>query len=103
MYWFILFIAGMLEAGWLIGIQLSASFTKIPYVIFAVCSMVLSLALFSIAIKEIPISQAYLVWLAIGVVTISIVNHFFFNQTLHWQQLLCFTLIFIGVIGLKVS
>jgi quaternary ammonium compound-resistance protein SugE len=36
MYWFILFIAGTMEAGWLIGIQKSESFTNIPYVIFAV-------------------------------------------------------------------
>ncbi len=61
MSWFILFIAGILEAGWLVGIQKSNSFTNIPYVLLAVLSMTLSLVLFSIAIKDIPISHAYLV------------------------------------------
>jgi quaternary ammonium compound-resistance protein SugE len=103
MYWFILFLAGFLEAGWLVGIQKSESFTNIPYVIFAVLSMTVSLVLFSIALKEIPISHAYVVWLAVGALSISTINHYFFEQPLSIQHLLCFCLIFAGVIGLKIS
>lgn len=103
MYWFILFIAGTLEAGWLVGIQKSESFTNIPYIIFAVISMALSLVLFSISLKEIPISHAYLVWLAVGASSISIINHYFFEQPLSIQHILCFCLIFAGVVGLKIS
>ena len=103
MSWFILFIAGILEAGWLVGIQKSNSFTNIPYVLLAVLSMTLSLVLFSIAIKDIPISHAYLVWLAIGASSISIINHYFFEQPLSFQQLFYFCLIFAGVLGLKIS
>ncbi len=103
MYWLILFIAGILEAGWLVGIQKSESFTKTPYVILAIFSMTLSLVLFSIALKNIPISHAYLVWLAVGASSISIINHYFFEQPLSIQQLFCFCLIFIGVVGLKIS
>ncbi|MGV2872702.1 DMT family transporter [Colwellia sp. E150_009] len=103
MSWFILFLAGILEAGWLVGIQKSNSFTNIPYVLLAVLSMTLSLVLFSIAIKDIPISHAYLVWLAIGASSISIINHYFFEQPLSFQQLFYFCLIFAGVLGLKIS
>lgn len=102
MSWFILFIAGILEAGWVVGIQKSQSFTVIPYIAFACISITLSLVLFSIAIKDIPIAHAYLVWLAVGVISISIVNHYFFEQHLSFKHLLCFCLIFIGVIGLKI-
>ena len=103
MSWLILCIAGILEAGWLVAIQKSESFTKIPFVLLAVISMSLSLILFSISLKEIPIAQAYLVWLAIGVVSISVVNHFFFEQSISLQQMLCFCLIFVGIVGLKLS
>jgi|TARA_R110002012_G_scaffold81562_4_gene206445 quaternary ammonium compound-resistance protein SugE len=103
MSWFFLFIAGILEAGWLVGIQKSESFTHIPYVIAAIVSMGLSLVLFSLALKDIPISHAYLVWLAVGASAIAVINHFFFEQPLSIQQLLCFGLIFIGVVGLKMS
>jgi len=103
MSWLLLFIAGILEAGWLVGIQKSESFTKLPYVFIAVISMALSLLLFSIAIKTIPISHAYLVWIAAGVTSISVVNHYFFDQPLSLQQMLFFVLILVGVAGLKLS
>ncbi|MBA6291530.1 multidrug efflux SMR transporter [Colwellia sp. MB3u-70] len=103
MSWFILFIAGTLEAGWLVGLQKSESFTKPYYIIFAIFSMTLSLVLFSIALKEIPITTAYIVWLAVGASSIAIINHYFFEQPITIQQLFYFCLIFIGVLGLKIS
>ncbi len=103
MSWFILIIAGILEAGWLVGMQKSESFTKAPFLVFAIFSMTLSLVLFSIALKNIPISHAYLVWLAVGASSISIINYYFFEQPLSVQQLLCFCLIFVGVVSLKIS
>lgn len=93
MSWFFLFIAGILEVGWLVDIQKSESFTYIPYVIAAIVSMGLSLVLFSLALKDIPISHAYLVWLAVGSSAIAVINHFFFEQPLSIQQLLCYVLV----------
>ncbi|MBA6327840.1 QacE family quaternary ammonium compound efflux SMR transporter [Colwellia sp. MB02u-6] len=103
MSWFILFIAGTLEAGWLVGLQKSESFTKPYYIIFAIFSMALSLVLFSVTLKEILITTAYIVWLAVGASSISIINHYFFEQPITIQQLFCFCLIFIGVLCLKIS
>lgn len=103
MSWFILFIAGILEAGWLVGIQKSESFTHIPYVLVAIVSMALSLVLFSISLKTIPINQAYLIWLAVGASSITAINHYFFEQPITAQQGICFGLIFIGLMGLKMS
>ncbi|MFA3791045.1 multidrug efflux SMR transporter [Aliiglaciecola sp. SL4] len=103
MSWLILIIAGFLEAGWLVGIQKSESFTHIPYVLLAIISMTLSLVLFAIAIKDIPITHAYLVWLAVGASSIAIINHYFFQQSLSIAQLFCLIIIALGVIGLKIA
>ena len=103
MSWFILFVAGVLEAGWLVGIEKSASFSKIPYVIFAVACMTASLVLFGLSLKDIPAPTAYLVWLAVGVVFITLINHVFFDQLITLKQLGCFVLIIAGVIGLKLG
>jgi len=84
MSWFILFIAGILEAGWLVGIQKPESFSKILYATFAVFSMALSLILFSMTLKGIPISHAYLVWLTVGAPSISIINNYFLIN--HFQS-----------------
>ena len=103
MSWFILFIAGVLEAGWLVGIEKSASFSKIPYVIFAVACMTSSLVLFGLSLKDIPAPTAYLVWLAVGVISITLINHVFFDQLITLKQLGCFALIIAGVVGLKLG
>ena len=103
MSWFILFVAGVLETGWLVGIEKSASFSKIPYVIFAVACMTASLALFGLSLKDIPAPTAYLVWLAVGVVSITLINHVFFDQLITLKQLGCFVLIIAGVVGLKLG
>lgn len=103
MSWFLLIVAGVLEAGWLIGIEKSASFSKIPYVVFAVACMTASLALFGLSLKDIPASTAYLVWLAVGVLSISVIKYYFFGQSISATQLLCFGLILAGVAGLKLT
>ena len=103
MSWILLFIAGVLEAGWLVGIEKSASFSKMPYIIFAVACMTASLVLFGLSLKDIPAPTAYLVWLAVGVVSITLINHVFFDQLITIKQLGCFVLIIAGVVGLKLS
>ncbi len=103
MSWFILFLAGILEAVWLVGIQKSESFTKIPFVILAVFAMTLSLVLFSLSLKNISPSQAYMVWLAVGIVSISLINHVFFAIYLSGRDIFFMALIFVGVLGLKMS
>jgi hypothetical protein len=49
----------------------------IPFVVLAILSMVLSLALCFVSLKEIPVGHAYFVWLAVGAISISVVNHYF--------------------------
>jgi quaternary ammonium compound-resistance protein SugE len=41
MSWLLLFLAGLLEAGWVVGLKQSDSLSKLPYVGFAVVSMLL--------------------------------------------------------------
>ena len=103
MYWLLLIIAGVLEAGWLIGIEKSEAFSKIPYVVFAVACMSASLLLFGMSLKQIPAPMAYLVWLAVGVLSITLIKYAFFGYSISAKQLLCFALILAGVAGLKLS
>lgn len=103
LYWLLLIIAGVLEAGWLVGIEKSESFSKLPYVLFAVLCMTTSLVLFGVSLKAIPAPTAYLVWLAVGVMSITLINHYFFGQLISARQLVCFGLILTGVVGLKLN
>ena len=103
MSWLILIIAGCFEAGWLIGIEKSASFSKPVYVLLAAISMAVSLLLFTLSLKAIPIAMAYLVWLAVGVCAITAYNLFVLGMVLSSGQWFFLWLLVIGIVGLKLT
>ncbi|GAB5379138.1 MAG: quaternary ammonium compound efflux SMR transporter SugE [Aliiglaciecola sp.] len=103
MSWFYLVLAGIFEAGWLISIVKSESFSKPQFIVIAVLSMALSLTLFSISLDEIPITVAYLVWLAVGAVSLVLIDVFVNGTPILIQQLFFISLIVIGIVGIKVS
>lgn len=103
MSWIVLFLAGLLEAGWLISLERSEFFAKKGFVVLAATSMLFSLVFFAYAIKQIPILHAYLVWLAIGTVTMALFNLLVSGHHLTGAQMFFMFLIILGIIGLKIS
>ncbi|MBD1584781.1 DMT family transporter [Pseudoalteromonas sp. S16_S37] len=101
MSWFYLIVAGCFEALWLVFLDKSASFSKHYYVILAVASMAISLALFSISLKQVSTTVAYLVWLGSGVCAIALVNHFALGVVLSVKQWVFLGVILVGIVGLK--
>ena len=101
MSWLLLCIAGLFEAGWLIGLDKSESFTKLWYVLLAVGSMVISLILFSYSLKDVPVNLAYIVWLGAGACSITLFNHILLDQKLQLSQGFFLLMIIGGIIGLK--
>lgn len=101
MAWFSLFLAGFFEAGWLVFLDKSQSFTRVQWVVLAAVSMVLSLVLFAFSIREIPTHVAYLVWLAVGVGSLTVLKIAVDHQPINPVQIGCLLLIAIGIVGLK--
>lgn len=101
MSWLLLFLAGLLEAGWVLGLKQSDSLSKLPYVGFAVVSMLLSLVLFAQAIQTIPVTHAYIIWVGVGVIAMSVINAVFFAEPILKQHYFFYVLIMAGVVGLK--
>jgi quaternary ammonium compound-resistance protein SugE len=66
MSWIILAVSGVLEAVWATALGKSEGFTRLwPSVVFAV-GLVASMAGLAIAMRDIPSSTAYAVWVGIG-------------------------------------
>jgi len=64
--WVILIVSGVLEAVWATALGLSAGFTRaVPTVVFVV-ALVLSMIGLAVAMRSIPTSTAYAVWVGIG-------------------------------------
>ena len=102
MAWFILFIAGIFEVGWAIGMKYTDAFSKLVPSIITLISMVLSVYLLSLATKEIPIGTAYAVWTGIGIAGTSIIGILLFNESTEVLKILFISMILIAVVGLKV-
>lgn len=73
-------------------------FTKIgPSIIFVV-AMASSFYLLTYALKGIPIGVAYAIWSAVGIVLISLVGYFAYQQKLDWPAIIGIAFIVIGVV-----
>ncbi len=102
MDWLLLFIAGLLETGWAIGLKYSEGFTKLGPSLATAGLMAVSLFLLSQALKTIPIGTGYAVWTGIGAVGTVIVGMAFLGESRDVGRIVCLFLIVAGIVGLKV-
>jgi quaternary ammonium compound-resistance protein SugE len=99
--WIILFVAGLLETGWAIGLKYTEGFTRLVPSIWTVASMVVSLGLLGLALKTLPVGTAYAVWTGIGTVGTALLGIILFGEPATAMRLACIGLIVSGIIGLK--
>jgi quaternary ammonium compound-resistance protein SugE len=68
MAWVYLFIAGLCEIGWAIGLKYTDGFTRLAPSVFTLVSMVVSVVLLGLALKALPVGTGYAVWTGIGTI-----------------------------------
>ena len=103
MAWLYLFVAGVFETAWAIGLKYSAGFTKFDPSVFTVVAMGVSLYLLALALRTIPVGTGYAVWTGIGTVGAAILGILLFNESREISRILCILLIVAGIIGLKLT
>jgi quaternary ammonium compound-resistance protein SugE len=100
--WISLFIAGLFEIGWAIGLKYTDGFSKLWPTVWTVAAMVVSLAFLEYALRTLPVGTAYAIWVGIGAVGTAIMGMWLFNESREIARIVCLMLIVAGVIGLKV-
>ena len=101
MAWIILFVAGLFEIGWAVGLKFTEGFTRpIPTLLTAI-SLVASMGLLGWAVKSLPLGTAYAVWTGVGAVGTAIVGILLFKEPATAGRLVCLALIVSGILGLK--
>jgi len=103
MDWFILFIAGLLEVCWAIGLKYTDGFTKFWPSVATVVSMVASFVLLGLAMKNLPVGTAYAVWVGIGALGTAILGIVLFGESAQMLKILSLILICAGIVGLKLA
>jgi quaternary ammonium compound-resistance protein SugE len=103
MAWTYLFLAGLTEIAWAIGLKYTLGWTRLGPSVFTASLMIVSFIFLSQAVKTLPIGTAYAVWTGIGAVGTAIIGIVYFAEPRTVLRLLCIGLILAGIIGLKVT
>jgi quaternary ammonium compound-resistance protein SugE len=101
MSWILLFIAGLFEVAWAIGLKYTDGFSRFWPSAGTVTAMVVSVVLLGLAMRELPVGTAYAVWTGIGAVGTVILGIVLFGDSASALRLVCVGLIIAGILGLK--
>lgn len=101
MAWVVLFVAGLLEIGWAVGLKFTEGFTRpLPSILTVLC-MIASLGLLGVALRSLPLGTAYAVWTGVGTVGTAAVGVLWLGESASFGRLICIALIVAGIAGLK--
>jgi quaternary ammonium compound-resistance protein SugE len=103
MAWLILFVAGLFEIGWAIGLKYTDGFSRLVPTVLTGTAMLISIILLGIALKTLPVGTGYAVWTGIGAVGTAILGIFLLGESTDIARLASIGLIVAGIIGLKLS
>ncbi|MBP7635729.1 quaternary ammonium compound efflux SMR transporter SugE [Candidatus Ozemobacteraceae bacterium] len=103
MNWLLLVVAGLVEAGWAIGLKYTDGFSKPIPTVLTILAMLVSVVMLGFASKNLPIGTAYSVWVGIGAVGVAIAGIVLFSEPANVARVVSITLILLGVVGLKLS
>ena len=99
MAWFVLFAAGLFEIGWAVGLK--AAQGRLPIIAATAVSMVASVTLLYVAMRDLPLGPAYAVWTGIGAIGTVAAGILMFGESADAVRLGCIALIVAGIAGLK--
>jgi quaternary ammonium compound-resistance protein SugE len=101
MAWVILFVAGLFEIGWAVGLKYTEGFTRLWPTVGTAVALVASMALLGVSLRTLPLGTAYAVWTGIGSVGTAVLGIVLFREPATAIRLACIGLIVAGIVGLK--
>lgn len=103
MSWVYLFIAGIFEIAWAIGLKYSQGFTKPWPSAFTIVTLAASLWLLALAARELPIGTAYAVWVGIGATGAAVLGIFLFDEPVSVPRIIFIAMLVTAIVGLKLT
>ena len=101
MAWIYLFVAGLLEIVWAIGLKHTDGFSRLVPTAVTVTAMIISVLLLGLSLKTLPIGTAYAVWSGIGIVGTALTGILIYGEPADAMRIVCMTMIVAGIAGLK--
>jgi quaternary ammonium compound-resistance protein SugE len=100
--WALLFLAGLCEIGWAVGLKYTDGFSRPLPTGLVIAAMVASVWLLAVALRTIPVGTGYAVWTGIGAVGTAILGMVLFGESRDLLRIASILLIVAGIAGLKV-
>ncbi len=101
MAWMQLFIAGLLEVAWAVGLKYTDGLTRPWPTVATLAAMIGSVVLLALAVRTLPLGTAYAVWTGIGTAGAVLLGIVLFNEPATLLRLVFVGLIVTGIVGLK--
>lgn len=101
--WIALFIAGIFEIIWAVGLKYTEGFTRLFPSLITGAAMVLSCVLLGFAVRTIPIGTGYAVWTGIGASGTLLFGMLLLGESRDLLRILCVCTIIACVIVLQVT
>jgi quaternary ammonium compound-resistance protein SugE len=101
--WVLLVLAGLLEAGWSVGMKYTDGFTRLLPSVLTGAGIVASMLLISYAVKSLPIGTAYGVWVGIGAAGAAVLGMVVLGEPATAARIFFVCLLLVAVVGLKVT
>jgi quaternary ammonium compound-resistance protein SugE len=103
MSWVYLFLAGVLEIVWAVGLKYTEGFTRLWPSVITIAVAWLSFYLLALAVKTIPVGTGYAIWTGIGAAGVAILGMALFGEPATLARFFFLALIIVGIVGLKLS
>jgi quaternary ammonium compound-resistance protein SugE len=103
MDWVVLFLAGLFEIGWAVGLKYTEGFQRLWPSLGTAGAMIVSLLLLGLALRTLPLGTAYAIWTGVGTAGTAILGIILFGESADPLRLAAICLIVAGIVGLKLS
>ncbi len=103
MTWVVLFVSGLFETVWALALTESHAFSKLePTMVFLV-SLIISMVLLALALRDLPVGTGYAVWTGTGAIGAAIAGIIFFGESAALARILPIGLIAVGIVWLALA
>ncbi|TJZ93408.1 multidrug efflux SMR transporter [Paracoccus gahaiensis] len=103
MPWLLLLIAGLLEIVWASAMKYSQGFTRVTPTAIMLVAMIASFWLLALAMRQLPLGTAYMVWTGIGAVGSFIVGVVFLAEPVTALRMAAAGMIVAGIVTMKLA
>lgn len=103
MSWVVLVVAGLFETVWALALKESHGFSKLAPTALFIVTLVISMLLLAIALRDLPVGTGYAVWTGTGAVGAAIGGMLLFGDPAVASRVAPIGLIAIGIVWLALA